>query len=110
MTLYPKANTWFGGTGTADELDIGTSLGKSTVSDKQRRTKERESSGRLTGRITMFSIEKNFGFIVCGRDSYYFSRSALGPELDYVISGENVQFDLEIDRKGRTLARNVTLV
>ncbi|WP_342438145.1 cold shock domain-containing protein [Paenibacillus sp. FSL L8-0436] len=109
MTLYPKVNTWNGGIGTGDELEVGTSLGKSTASTKPRR-KPHKPSGRMTGYVKMYDLTRGFGFIRAGRDDYFFHRSAFGPGLDYLVLDETVHFDLSTDRAGRTVAKNITLV
>lgn len=112
MTLYPKANIWKGGTGTGDELEIGASLASSTVSTERRR-KPHEPSGRLTGRVTRYSISRSFGFInIGGRDGddYFFHRTSLPAGIDFVMNGETVQFDLGEGRDGRPIAKNITLI
>lgn len=110
MTLYGKANVWTGGEETGDALDIIPSLGRSKVSDKPRRKKEREISGRLVGVIKAYKLDRGFGFIRCGKEEYFFHRSAFGSGLDYVIKGEQVHFDIGTDRNGRQVAINVTLL
>lgn len=110
MTLYHNANTWNGGYGTGDELpEIGASIGRSTVSTEPRR-KPREANGKLTGRVTMYSIERGFGFIRCGADNYFFHRTALANGLEYVIKGETVLFELGQGRGGKLAAMNINLV
>lgn len=110
MTLYHNANTWNGGYGTGDELpEISESLGRSAISTEPRR-KPREANGKLTGRVTMYSIERGFGFIRCGADSYFFHHTALEDGLEYVIKGETVRFELGQGHDGKPIAKRVTLV
>ncbi|MNN42868.1 Cold-shock DNA-binding domain protein [compost metagenome] len=108
MTLYQKVETWNGLVG--EEMPyVVPAMGKSTVSDEPRR-KPHELSGRMSGYVKFYNLEKNFGFIRAGRDEYYVNRTALGPGLDYLVLDEPVQFDLGTDRAGRPVAKNVTLV
>ncbi|MEC0167480.1 cold shock domain-containing protein [Paenibacillus graminis] len=111
MSLFPKANLFTPSPSEQAVLDgfIGPSLGKSRVSNKPRRN-PRQPSGRMSGYVKLYDLSRNFGFVRVGRDEYFFHRSALGPGLEYMVTGEMVQFDLGTDRQGRPVAKNITLI
>ncbi|MFK4166640.1 cold-shock protein [Paenibacillus lautus] len=72
--------------------------------------REKAKSVRRKGKVRMFNLQRNFGFVRSGKDDFFFHIStATEPGLTYLMHGERVTFEVGEDRQGRPIAVKVAL-
>jgi cold shock CspA family protein len=115
-----KHNTWTGGEGTAECLDIQPTGYVSPRKEKKEKVAKKPPApqistdypNRLYGKIVRYNSERNFGFLEREDDGerLFFHASAF-PEGTDIRHGQRISFEVSLDiRRGKTEAANARIV